>query len=193
MAQRQTSSVREKIVAAALDRFHAVGFNACGVQEIVDTAGVPKGSFYNYFKAKELLAVEVLGIYGNGAGREILRDRGRAPLARLKDHFTFLASSAACNGFAKGCLLGTMAAEMTDETPLLRDAVAASLQDWTDAVAAAIRDGQADGTITAALDAGDLARFLISAWEGAVMRMKVARNRAALDGFFAIAFPLLTK
>jgi len=43
--------------------FTALGYSACGVQEIVDAAGVPKGSFYNYFKAKELLAVEVLGTY----------------------------------------------------------------------------------------------------------------------------------
>jgi AcrR family transcriptional regulator len=53
-------STREKIVSAAFDRFHALGYTACGVQEIVDAAGVRKGSFYNYFKAKELLAVEVL-------------------------------------------------------------------------------------------------------------------------------------
>jgi len=46
-------SVREKIVAAGAERFHALGYNACGVQEIVDAAGVPKGSFYNYFKAKD--------------------------------------------------------------------------------------------------------------------------------------------
>ncbi len=51
------SRVREKIVSAAIDRFHALGFSACGVQEIVDKAGVPKGSFYNYFKTKELLAL----------------------------------------------------------------------------------------------------------------------------------------
>ena len=33
-----------KIVAAAVDRFHAVGYHACSVQQIVDAAGVPKGS-----------------------------------------------------------------------------------------------------------------------------------------------------
>jgi len=59
-------STRQKIVSAAFDRFHALGYTACGVQEIVDAAGVPKGSFYNYFKAKELLAVEVLGTYWEG-------------------------------------------------------------------------------------------------------------------------------
>jgi len=45
------------------------GFSACGVQEIVDKAGVPKGSFYNYFKAKELLAAEVLEIYAKASRR----------------------------------------------------------------------------------------------------------------------------
>jgi TetR/AcrR family transcriptional regulator, transcriptional repressor for nem operon len=61
-------SVREKIVTAAAECFHVLGYNACGVQEIVDAAGVPKGSFYNYFKAKELLAREVLNNYWADAG-----------------------------------------------------------------------------------------------------------------------------
>ena len=74
------SKVREKIVNAALERFHALGFSACGIQEIVDKAGVPKGSFYNYFKAKELLATEVLEIYAKGSRREILADRTVPPI-----------------------------------------------------------------------------------------------------------------
>jgi len=36
-------SLREKIVDAALDRFHAQGFSACSVQDITDAAGAPKG------------------------------------------------------------------------------------------------------------------------------------------------------
>jgi AcrR family transcriptional regulator len=85
-------SVREKIVAAAAERFHALGYNACGVQEIVDAAGVPKGSFYNYFKAKELLAREVLNNYWVDAGLDILADKSTAPLARLRRHFHHIAS-----------------------------------------------------------------------------------------------------
>ena len=30
------------------------GFNASGVQDIAEAAGVRKGSFYNHFKSKEL-------------------------------------------------------------------------------------------------------------------------------------------
>ena len=85
-------SVREKIVGAAAERFHVLGYKACGVQEIVDAAGVPKGSFYNYFKAKELLARETLENYWAGAGLEILADKSIAPLERLRRHFQHIAS-----------------------------------------------------------------------------------------------------
>ena len=52
-------SVREKIVAAAAERFHALGYNACGVQEIVDAAGVPKGSSITTSRPKNCWRVKV--------------------------------------------------------------------------------------------------------------------------------------
>src|ERR1700733_9076984 len=100
------STVRDKIIEAALDGFHALGFSACGVQEIVDRAGIPKGSFYNHFKAKELLAVEVLKAYANGSRREMLSDKAVPALARIRGHFEFLASRYAGFGYSKGCLIG---------------------------------------------------------------------------------------
>jgi len=54
-------STRERIVSAAAERFHALGYSACGVQEIVDAAGVPKGSFYNYFKGSLWLGKSASG------------------------------------------------------------------------------------------------------------------------------------
>src|SRR5258708_7334662 len=103
------SKVRQKIVDAALDRFHALGFNACGVQEIVDKAGVPKGSFYNYFKAKELLALEVLEIYAEASGREALAESNHPPIERLRTHFETMAARYESFGYSKGCLLGNIA------------------------------------------------------------------------------------
>jgi TetR/AcrR family transcriptional repressor of nem operon len=186
------STVRDKIIVAALDRFHALGFSACGVQEIVDHAGIPKGSFYNYFKAKELLAVEVLKEYANGSRREMLSDRAAAGLKRIRAHFEFLASRYAGFGYGKGCLIGNIAAETSDNMPLIRNALAHGLANWTEMLAGALRDGQADGSVDATLDGDQVARFLINSWEGAVIRMKIANSRQPLDDFFVVAFPLLT-
>jgi len=186
-------SVRDKIVDAALERFHTLGFSACSVQDIVDTAGVPKGSFYNYFKAKELLALEVLSIYGQDSNREILDDITLPPIARLRAHFEYMAAYYAEFGYEKGCLIGNLAAEMTDNTPLLRQAIKQSLEKWTAAVTVTLREGQTDGSITTTIDAEKVARFLINSWEGAVVRMKIACCRQPLDDFFAVAFPLLSR
>jgi TetR/AcrR family transcriptional repressor of nem operon len=48
---------REKILKAAGALFHEFGYNGTSVQDIVRKAEVPKGSFYNYFKSKEELAI----------------------------------------------------------------------------------------------------------------------------------------
>lgn len=42
-------SIPGKIVEAVLERFPTRGFNAAGVKDITDRAGVPKGSSYNHF------------------------------------------------------------------------------------------------------------------------------------------------
>jgi TetR/AcrR family transcriptional regulator, transcriptional repressor for nem operon len=46
-------NTREEIVQAALKCLVEKGFNAVGVQDITEAAGVPKGSFYNHFESKE--------------------------------------------------------------------------------------------------------------------------------------------
>ncbi len=184
-------SVREKIVAAAAERFHALGYNACGVQEIVDAAGVPKGSFYNYFKAKELLAREVLNNYWAGAGLEILADKSIGPLERLRRHFQHIASRYKKFGFENGCLVPKFMHEVSDSTPLLRTDLRRQVARWTALIAEAIREGQTDRTISNSIDAETTARFLIESWGGVTGAMKLAASRAPIDDFFSVAFGTL--
>jgi TetR/AcrR family transcriptional repressor of nem operon len=184
-------SAREKIVAAAADRFHAVGYHACGVQEIVDAAGVPKGSFYNYFKAKELLAVEVLGIYWKSVAIDMLSDKSIAPVERIRGHFEHIASLYAGYGYGRGCLIGKFVQEISGLTPRIRHDVVTEVVRWGDLLASTIREGQADGSIAAEIDADQIARFLISSWGGAASSMKIAQSRAPLDDYFAVALLVL--
>ena len=48
-------SVRDKLIAAAVEAFHARGFKACTIEDIAERAKVFKGSFYNHFRARRLL------------------------------------------------------------------------------------------------------------------------------------------
>src|SRR5258707_15737264 len=100
-------NVRERLLDAGVEIFHRRGFNGCGVQEITDTAGVPKGSFYNHFESKEELGAAIVERYGrNSARRAILADKSIPPLDRLRRYFVALTEAYAGQDYGRGCLLG---------------------------------------------------------------------------------------
>ena len=51
---------REAILNSALNLFWARGYDATGVQEIVDQAGITKPTLYYYFGSKQGLLQEIL-------------------------------------------------------------------------------------------------------------------------------------
>lgn len=186
----QKTNVRERVLAAAFEALHKNGFNATGVQDITDAAKVPKGSFYNHFESKDALGVEVVGLYvAKGAERRQALVAGRgAPLARLKAYFKSLNQLGPANGFTRGCLLGNFSAELASQSPVIRQALAAALADWTRDIAAVLAQAQQAGEVSRDIPAGTLAAFLLNAWEGAVLRSRVDRSAAPLDAFMTIAF-----
>jgi TetR/AcrR family transcriptional repressor of nem operon len=122
----------------------------------------------------------------------MLSDGRLPPVERLRQHFEFLASRYKGFGYDKGCLVGNLAAECSDNMPLVRKALKQVLTGWTKAVSGVIREGQANGSISPDRHPEELARFLVNSWEGAVVRMKIVNSRQPLDDFFAVALPLVT-
>jgi TetR/AcrR family transcriptional repressor of nem operon len=180
-------NLREQIVSAALHALHQNGYNATGVLDITKAAGVPKGSFYHYFESKEALGAEVVDRYGaNSTRRLVLADQAIAPRERLRLYFTSLNAMYSGKEFVHGCLLGNLSAELGDSSPLIRQHLAAVYAVWTSAIAGAVRDGQADGSIGSTFTPEELAMFLLDAWEGAVLRARVAKEAGALEVFLKI-------
>jgi TetR/AcrR family transcriptional repressor of nem operon len=185
------ANVRERLLDAGLETLHRRGFNGCGVQEITEAAGVPKGSFYNHFESKEALGAAVLDRYWQqraDTSLRILDDPKVRPRERLRGYFAAMAAKMAKRGYTGGCLIGNLGAELSDQSKLVSDRLAAVFAGWTEAVETCIRDGQRDGEIGADCDAAILASFLINAWEGAVLRAKVEKNGAPFVEFNQIVF-----
>jgi len=183
-------SVKEDIVAAALKVLHQRGFNATGVQDITDAAGVPKGSFYNHFESKEALGLEALARYWQGAlgNLDVLKDERTAPLARLKAYFRRLNDLGRKLKYRPGCMIGNLSVEMSDQSPAIRESLVNILGSWSRAIEACVKEAQADGSLRRDVDAKSMAAFMLNSWEGAVLRSKVDRNDAALVAFEKIVF-----
>lgn len=186
-------SLREKLASSAVETLHTFGFKGCSIQDITEAAGVPKGSFFNHFENKEALAVDALRRYLEGSRPDLLFQEDVAPLQRLKNHFTFLSERLIGCGFERGCMLGLFATEMANEYPKMREELRTVFQTWCEAVESVLREAQAAGDIDPRHDPQQLAAFLVNAWEGAVLRIKIARDRGPIDDFFHVCFKVLLK
>jgi TetR/AcrR family transcriptional repressor of nem operon len=185
-------NVREQIVDAGLKTLLEKGYNACGVRDITDAAGVPTGSFYNHFASKEALGAEIVERYARESPRrKALKDKTLPPLERLRRHFATMNQMYADLGYGRGCLLGNFSAELADQSPLIRERLAALSASWTEEIADAVRDAQADGSISSTTNPADLAAFLLDAYEGALLRARVEKSGAPLERFVTMAFTRL--
>jgi TetR/AcrR family transcriptional repressor of nem operon len=175
---------------------HERGFNGCGVQDITEAAGVPKGSFYNYFDSKETFAADILEEYWlsiearHGA---ILKDARRKPLVRVTRFFRALTHDHARHQFALGCLIGNLSLELSNVSDETRLKVSAILGRWQAALAECLREAQKQGEMPADLDPIEVASVAIDAYEGAVMRGKVDQSSDAYDRFEKVVLPRLLR
>ena len=182
-------NTKEQLIVAGLNALLEKGFNGVGVQEITEQAGVPKGSFYNHFESKEALGAEIVERYGlNSTRRAILLDKTVPPLQRLRTHFETLNASFIKSKFERGCLLGNFSAELANQSPIIRESLVTLFERWTKDLEVAIADAQAEGAVSSDRDAGDIAAFLLDAYEGSLLRARVQRDRAPFDRFMKLAF-----
>jgi TetR/AcrR family transcriptional repressor of nem operon len=180
-------STRNAILKAAMKEFIVRGFSACSVEDITKAARVPKGSFYNHFKSKQSLAAEIVTEYGKGVTeRSVLADPAIAPLRRLKRHFAALNEHFSC--CQDGCLVGKFMAEVSVDTPQIRESLRRVLKVWEEELASALSDGQRQGSIRKDLPASDLAAFLIDSYEGAILRTRLEKKPRALTAFMTVVF-----
>ncbi|CCM79458.1 putative transcriptional regulator, TetR family [Rhizobium mesoamericanum STM3625] len=157
-------------------------------------ADVPKGSFYNYFESKEAFAVEVLTDYWDSVVSTygpILTDNNLTPLARIARYFAGLAEFHERRRYAVGCLIGNMALEVTPSSERVRVKLAAIYRQWTASLTECLREARARGELPARKDPAQVAVALIDAFEGAVTRAKVERNRLPFDSFEGFVLPAL--
>ncbi len=172
------TDIPRRLSEAGYVLFREQGYNATGIQQIADQAGVPKGSFYNHFDSKEAFAAHILRNYAKWVGaawQTALQTAPPTPLAAIHHVFAQLTAyheQAGC----QGCLVGNFAAEVAEASDACRDVLSTVMSDWRERLAALIQQAQQAGEVRQDLTAAALAGFFWDAWEGAVLRSKVEQN-----------------
>src|ERR1044071_9773358 len=109
-------------------------------------------------------------------------------IQRLQRYLDVITDKLARNRWMLGCLIGDFSLQASSHSTRLRKRLDAIFREWRDLFASVIAAAQDTGEVDRKFDAKDLAEFLLASWEGAILRMKVARSHAALERFNTIAF-----
>jgi len=189
-------NTRDHLLQVGLRRIHSMGYASTGVKEILDEAGVPKGSFYHHFASKEDFAKEVLGLYVRGENQraeKILRDGKGAPLKRLRRYFEELITVYGPTAKISGCMVGNLSLEMADHSDSIQSLLHRSLSTWQTGIAGILQEAIDRGDLAKSTKPQELASFLLNSYEGALLRSKADRSGKPLETFLYFIFNVLLK
>jgi TetR/AcrR family transcriptional repressor of nem operon len=188
------SSTRDQLIAVGVNLMRRNGYGATGLKEILSAAGAAKGSFYHYFGSKEEFAVAVLERYAQYATeyrRAIFENTRQTPLKRLRRHFEELITMAGMAAPVQGCLLGSFSLEIAGTSAVLQKCIESGFAAWQASVSGFLREAMERGELAKSSDADSLAGFVLSSWEGALLRSQASRSDGPLKEFLHYVFERL--
>ncbi|WP_424934781.1 TetR/AcrR family transcriptional regulator [Amaricoccus macauensis] len=184
-------SHREKLLDAGEHAFRETSFSESGINEILASSGVPKGSFYHHFPSKEAFGIAVANRYNEGqvaAAKDCLEDPSRPPIDRLRAFFEGARKDMGTRKFQQGCLMCNLSTELADERPAFQAVLDTHWHNMTAVVAECLAEADLSDLGLDHLTPAQAADWLMNAWSGALTRMKVCGNDEPLALFMQSVF-----
>lgn len=184
-------SNRDKILSAGLKLVHERGFGAASVRDIVEAAGVPLGSFTNYFASKEAFGLEILDMYFAKTRQVLertLRNDTLPPLQRLHDYIRANTKSPDAEGTKIGCLFGNFSAESTYGSDAIRNRLVEIFNEIQAAVEYCLKAAVQAGELPPETECEDVAALIVSSLQGAILLAKAYRSPLPTEQFEKLLF-----
>ena len=172
---------RTRIVQAAMELFWLKGYGSTSIADILSRSQVNSGSLYYFFPGKQDVLIAVLETYRDGIGPMLLKpawDGVQDPIDRvfaLLDSYRRALIETDCT---YGCPIGSLALELHEPDPPVRELLAANFEAWVDAVADCFR---VSDRLARDADHRALAELALNVMEGGVMQARTFRDIAHFD------------
>jgi AcrR family transcriptional regulator len=177
-----TVTTREKIIFAAMELFWLKGYNSTSIADLLSRTQLNSGSLYHVFPSKQDVLIAVLEAYRDGIYPQLLEpawvgvDDPIDKIFALLRHYRTLIVETDCT---YGCPIGSLALELHEPDPQVRELIAVNFQGWTRAIEKCLADG-AD-RLPKNTDRAALAQFVLTTMEGGVMQARTHRDVAYFD------------
>ena len=130
---------RQRIVEAAMELFWLKGFGSTSIADILSRSQVNSGSLYYFFPGKQDVLVAVLEAYRDGIGAMLLEPAWAGVDDPVERVFALLARyrrAIVDTDCEYGCPIGSLALELHEPDPVVRELLAANFRGWVAAVEA---------------------------------------------------------
>ncbi|MCF8210076.1 MAG: TetR/AcrR family transcriptional regulator [Rhodoferax sp.] len=187
----ERSDTRRALVWCGTELLTERGFQVTGIEEVLKRVGVPKGSFYHFFKSKDEFGAAVIENYVAFYARKmdsIFNNTELSALNRLKEFVQNAKRGMVKFEFRRGCLIGNLGQELASLDNNFREQLEAVLVSWEARVTACLEEAIRCGEIAAGNNAHALSRFFWIGWEGAILRSKLTRSLSPIDDFADLYF-----
>jgi len=181
--KKSQSDMRQHIIDVARSLMTQKGYTAVGLTELLATAGVPKGSFYHYFRSKEEFGQALLEEYfSEYLGRvDSLTHAQGTSAERLLGYLRYWAQTQAFEHADQKCLVVKLGAEVCDLSEDMRSVLVTGTAQIIQRITSMVEQGQADGSISAASPPTVLAEGIYQLWLGASLLVKVTHSEQPFD------------
>lgn len=176
------TAARDRIVLAAMELFWLKGYNSTSIADLLSRTQLNSGSLYHVFPSKQDVLIGVLEAYREGIYEQLLAPAWadvHDPIDKifaLLRHYRTLIVETECT---YGCPIGSLALELHEPDPQVRELIAANFENWTRAVEGCVID--AGDRLPRDLDPLALAQFVLTTMEGGVMQARTYRDVAYFD------------
>lgn len=185
---------RDNILASGQRLMAAKGFSAVGLNEILTTAGVPKGSFYHYFGSKEAFGEALLEDYFAdylAAIDETLRQPGQTMAERLMAYFCSWQETQSLLECQGKCLAVKLGAEVADLSETMRMSLERGTAGIVARLAAAIEAGVAEESLAVDDEPSRVAQSLYQLWLGSSVMVKIVRSAQPFESAMSTTHQIL--
>ena len=173
---------RRKIVEAAMELFWAKGYGSTSIADILSRTQLNSGSLYHFFPGKQDLLVAVLETYRDGIDEMLLRpawENEPDPIARVFKLLALYRGLILQTECTYGCPIGSLALELHEADPVVRERLAQNFANWVSAVRGCYE--QAAARFAPDTDFQALAEFTLTVMEGGVMQARTHRDIGYFD------------
>jgi AcrR family transcriptional regulator len=176
------TDTRTRIIQAAMELFWLKGFNSTSVADILSRTQLNSGSLYHFFPGKQDVLVGVLEAYRDGIEDMLLKPAWEGVADPIDQIFALLARYRRLiveTDCAYGCPIGSLALELHEPDPQIRDLLAENFKGWTRAIEARLE--AAGARLPHDTDRAALAEFVLTTMEGGVMQARTHRDVGYFD------------